>query len=420
MGSTTRAMNRSVAVLPEGLTLESTPSSRFLRLPHPRTGAPALYLPATKGKHSPTVDTDGAPEGHGEVDLLLEVQAINATGDRKRTWFIGDDTVVGDGKMLLLTPFDPVFLLVRILLVVGQKTMGSNGKNARRSLPYDDIFESASQSMSFSATASGSVDGHATRAKRMRMDDEDDKSNDADAKDSQDALLAEDMQLFSRLPIVKASLEKICQKQEIAPDLAAYRLDDLLLLEVLKDKVSRLSTSEAFAALPTLSRLLAKEGVGDGEGIAPDVQREARTKASLDLLAGLLPSEVSKELRACYTFPSLAQYLADTSSSSVLSVDYMPGVGGSTPPLSATSSATSVTSLASSSASSTFGMTRKNSNGAVGKPGSGGADAAKKKPIESNGVKQLKKASTRGMSPLTSFFVKKTPTPSPNSETAPS
>lgn len=27
---------------------------------------------------------------------------------------------IPDGKMLLLTPFDPVFLLVRILLVVGQ------------------------------------------------------------------------------------------------------------------------------------------------------------------------------------------------------------------------------------------------------------------------------------------------------------
>lgn len=31
-----------------------------------------------------------------------------------------------DGKMLLLTPFDPVFLLVRILLVVGQSHKVSN------------------------------------------------------------------------------------------------------------------------------------------------------------------------------------------------------------------------------------------------------------------------------------------------------
>lgn len=99
------------------------------------TGAPALYLPALK-----TAET----AEHGNVQVLLEVQAVNATGDKQRSWFTGDDKVIGgekanqyipncksqlnqmretcysDGKMLLLTPFDPVFLLVRILLVVGQ------------------------------------------------------------------------------------------------------------------------------------------------------------------------------------------------------------------------------------------------------------------------------------------------------------
>lgn len=43
----------------------------------------------------------------------------------------------------------------------------------------------------------------------------------------------------------------------------------------------------------------------------------------------------------------------------------------------------------------------------------------KKAPTESMGVRQLKKVSTKGMTPLTSFFAKKTPTPSPNSETPP-
>jgi hypothetical protein len=36
--------------------------------------------------------------------------------------------------------------------------------------------------------------------------------------------------------------------------------------------VNRLASEEAFAASPTLARLLAKEGVGDGTGLASEVQ----------------------------------------------------------------------------------------------------------------------------------------------------
>jgi hypothetical protein len=60
-------------------------------------------------------------------------------------------------------------------------------------------------------------------------------------------------------------------------------------------------------------------------------------------------------------------------------------------------------------------MSRKGSGSSLGVDEKG----KKKKAIESNGVRQLKKASTRGMSPLTSFFQKKTPTPSPGEETPP-
>lgn len=92
----------------------------------------------------------------------------------------------------------------------------------------------------------------------------------------------------------------------------------------------------------------------------------------------------------------------------------MPGL--STPALSAASSSASISSLP-SDRDSTFGMSRKGSGSSLG--GSSGDKGKKKKPIESNGVRQLKKASTRGMSPLTSFFQKKTPTPSPGEETPP-
>lgn len=97
-------------------------------------------------------------------------------------------------------------------------------------------------------------------------------------------------------------------------------------------------------------------------------------------------------------FPSLTQYLTDTSTSSVLSVDYMPGLGSTI-----------------SFGPSTFGMSKgskSEANGGGGKGGFGKPPPLKKqKSSESNGVRQLKKASTRGMSPLTSFFSKKPPAP---------
>lgn len=38
----------------------------------------------------------------GNVQVLLEVQAVNASGDKQRSWFTGDDKVIG-GTHLALT-----------------------------------------------------------------------------------------------------------------------------------------------------------------------------------------------------------------------------------------------------------------------------------------------------------------------------
>lgn len=131
------SMNQSIAVLPTSkqqqqsaprdcpshaqassfplltdVTFESEQdATRFLKLPHPRTGAsispclawtmihnqqllmlnvflvstgaPALFLPASKDSED------------GNVQILLEVQAVNATGDKQRSWFTRDDKVIG-------------------------------------------------------------------------------------------------------------------------------------------------------------------------------------------------------------------------------------------------------------------------------------------------------------------------------------
>ncbi|CAD6571227.1 MAG: hypothetical protein CYPHOPRED_004353 [Cyphobasidiales sp. Tagirdzhanova-0007] len=368
-------------------------SSNFLI--HEQARAPALFLPTIK-----SVSTDNAEE----EDILLEIQAINAEGDRKRSWFVGEDTVVADGKLLLLTPFDPVFLLARILLVVGHNKCDANGSSTRRSLPYEDIFESAAELMCTSAAPNTPP----TRTKRLRLNDDGD-SADSVTTEAQDALLREDLVRLGSLPHTRKGMDRICEVQKITSDLFTYKLNNSLLLDILKEKITRLATREAFDLSPTLARLLAKEGVGDGEGISSEVELEARQKVSLELIAGYLPEEISELLKATYTFSHLATYLANTSSSSVLSVEYMPGLP--TPPL---SNGPSDTSVSSGSGQSTFGMRLKGSGSGSESALEGALDRNKKKKgraLESNGVKQLKKASTRGMSPLTSFFAKKGLTP---------
>lgn len=113
-------------------------------------------------------------------------------------------------------------------------------------------------------------------------------------------------------------------------------------------------------------------------------------------------TEWREALKEKYTFPALENYLASSSTTSVLSADYMPGLSR-TPsiPLDGTASDYKI------------GNTNKSipKTAATG----GGAAAGGKKKVgasrESNGVRALRKASTRGMSPLTSFFAKKSPTP---------
>lgn len=65
------------------MQVSSWPNARFFH----DTGSPALFLPALKTQSD-------APDDSSKVEILLEVQAVNATGDRQRSWFIGDDTVV--------------------------------------------------------------------------------------------------------------------------------------------------------------------------------------------------------------------------------------------------------------------------------------------------------------------------------------
>ncbi|KDE02563.1 hypothetical protein MVLG_06898 [Microbotryum lychnidis-dioicae p1A1 Lamole] len=111
----TRLMNanKHVLVLPEGVASgeEGVRHHRFLSLPHPRTGRSSLFLVG--------------PSGQG---ALFEVQRVDQAGTT-RTWFV-DQEVVNDGSLLLLTPFDPLFLIISYLSLISPKFM-----------PYQHLWE---------------------------------------------------------------------------------------------------------------------------------------------------------------------------------------------------------------------------------------------------------------------------------------
>ncbi|QRW21591.1 Ydr279p protein family (RNase H2 complex component) [Rhizoctonia solani] len=107
-------MSTHIAVLPKEFqeALERSGSSlRPLQLPHPRTGLQALFV------------------YHGST--MLELHSV--TPDAPRSWFVGQ-SVVSNGNLMLMTPIDPVFILIPFLQTLDPKAPFK---------PTDDFLEEA-------------------------------------------------------------------------------------------------------------------------------------------------------------------------------------------------------------------------------------------------------------------------------------
>jgi len=74
---------------------------------------------------------------------------------------------------------------------------------------------------------------------------------------------------------------------EIAEGMTAFRLSEKLLVSYLRKKVARLSKQETFERFPSLTRGLAKDGLGDltADGDGEVVKEEKDGKKLDDLLA---------------------------------------------------------------------------------------------------------------------------------------
>ncbi|KAJ6587130.1 ribonuclease H2, subunit B [Mycena vulgaris] len=244
--------------VPSGLK----PASQFLRLPHPRTGLASLFLP-----YKPHVD-DGS-----ERDAILEVQAVAPTN--ARSWFIGPE-VVADGKLLVMTPIDPAFLLIPILQSVYPE-------NSHQGMfrPADEIFEDAAANLEQSSTATAGKDGSLIISK-------------------------EDVLRFTALECCKSALNRVCDVKEITEDITVYRFSPEQVVEYLRIKVQRLSTPETVEVSRTLVRNLAKDGLmEDGQENLLEV---GRIRAACDLVAQYTPPGIRSLLVASYDFTPLDAY----------------------------------------------------------------------------------------------------------------
>ncbi|KAJ7091174.1 ribonuclease H2, subunit B [Mycena epipterygia] len=248
--------------LPIGLPSGSKPSSRFLRLPHPRTGLASLFLPYKR-----RVDDVSTQ------DAILEVQAVAPTN--ARSWFIGQE-VVADGKLLVMTPIDAAFLLIPIL----QSVYPENGEQGMFR-PADEIFEDAAANLQQSSTSTA-------------------------GKDTSLIVSKDDVLQFTSLECCKSALKRVCDVKEITEDITVYRFSPERVVEYLRVKIQRLSTPETVEVSRTLVRNLAKDGLmEDGKESLLEV---GRIRAACDLVAQYTPPGIRSLLTASYDFTPLDLY----------------------------------------------------------------------------------------------------------------
>ncbi|KAI0297102.1 ribonuclease H2, subunit B [Russula brevipes] len=248
----------------EGSDSSLAPSTSFLRLPHPRTALPSLFLPYRCAQRV-------RPCGSQDAWRILEVQSVSPPN--QRSWFFTEGEVISDGKLLVMTPIDPTFLLIPIL-----QTVKPNDGSAGIFQPLDDILDEAAPKV----------------------------VRDVNGRTSDDALppiCQEDLLSLTRCDCVVSAMKNICDFQDITPELMVYRYSEDKVIEYLQAKVSRLSKHAVAEKSRTIVRNLAKDGLmDDGK---EDLLELARVRAACDLVSQYITHDLYSALVAKYDFTPL-------------------------------------------------------------------------------------------------------------------
>ncbi|KAH8927673.1 hypothetical protein BT69DRAFT_1316768 [Atractiella rhizophila] len=363
----------------ESLEASSSTSSQFLRLPHPRTGTFCLHqlererVLLLPHRSSPS----SSSSTHQEIDGLLELQAVTPPSHASRSYFVGN-RAIADGRLFVLSKFDPLFLAIPILLSLSANNSASSKEPLTVGGPQhlETILKGA---------AGGALERFYGTKYELTGGQED------------DLLKLEKVECFVK------RMDEICEVESATPQkrylLSLPRLTQKLQSRIEKIQTEIFRTSAApsasmddvsasaegtsklseVPAYPSIIKQLVREGLW-GEAsrdLSSDVLLQARQQAALETLSNYLPPTLTHHLSTTVyaAFPALQAHASKMKIVESLSAS---NISLPTPPLSATTSATSVA-----------------------------GEEKKKKAKGPRGVETLKKVDTKGMKRLDSFFAAK-------------
>lgn len=282
--------------------------------------------------------------------MILEVQTVAPPG--ARSWFIGEE-VVSDGRLLVMTPIDPLFLLIPIL---GATIVEGGGQVNFR--PADDIFEEAATKFAEATHPSGS-------------------------QDPSFIVTPDDIVTFGALDCTMHAMRRICETKEITTDITVFRYSQERLVEQLTKKVAALATPRITEMSRCLIRGLAKNELMEDKH--EDLLALGRTQLACDLVSQYLPADIRTALIASFDFTPLESHVR------ALQRHHLnPSPSG--------------------------GVAGKKDRKRTSTVSEGTSVKRKKEPKASQGVEKLKKASVDGMAKLSTFFGTHAAVPSSSSQ----
>ncbi|WWD03580.1 hypothetical protein V865_001634 [Kwoniella europaea PYCC6329] len=255
-------------------------SHRYLRLPHPRTGQPQLYLP------------------NGESSIL---EVIKLNGSQRRTWFTGDNTIDA-GNMLIHYPIDPLFLVIPIITAL------SGGNHAQSFQPFSDLLSTASSLSQFSLP-----EPFTQPVKSGQPSISSSKFN-------------RDIDSLLKLKCVKRVFKACCEKKVI-PTISSspssststpqryYKPSIPIVINHLKKKIEHFSQPEQFEKFDHLVRGLGRDGLMGDE--FQELRALARTQAAIEHLNQYLPNTITQQLSESYDFTPLSTHLKNRTAASI-------------------------------------------------------------------------------------------------------
>lgn len=351
-------MPTHITILPKGAQqslLESPSSLSPLRLPHPRTGLPALFLPHDSS--------------------ILELHTI--APDAPRSWFVGQ-SVVSDGKILLMTPVDPAFLLIPFL----RAALSHEPQHPYK--PTDDLIDEVIACHSESGESQS------------------------------------DLRRFLSLDCVRGALRILCETKDIPPDITVHRPSNERILAFLKRRVERVILAQKYqepapettSETPTdpepspdatTDPVVAAVSENTAPGpVFPTIHRQ-------HLRLGLSVTELGPD--TCSTAQSIRSAAHIKIACEVVGTWVEEGLMSELIETYDLSAFTAHETARAEQARSELAAARSRAEAAeAGKgkgKGKGAGDKRKAGAQATRGVEKLKKVNTKGMSSLTTFFGKK-------------